>query len=72
VTGPSPLQETGARPPSQHVHNDRPIGIREIRAPFGLGRTAAYERSHMSDDVLSGPGPGRIPPTVLGQSGART
>lgn len=43
MTGPSPLRDTGATPPAQHGHDDRLIGIREIRTLFGLGRTAAYE-----------------------------
>jgi hypothetical protein len=43
VTGPSPLRETSAMPTDQHGHDDHLIGIREIRALFGLGRTAAYE-----------------------------
>ena len=46
MTGPSPLRETGAMPTAQHGHNDHLIGIREIRALFGLGRTAAYELVH--------------------------
>jgi predicted DNA-binding transcriptional regulator AlpA len=46
VTGPSPLRETGTTPPAQHGHDDHLIGIREIRALFGLGRTAAYELVH--------------------------
>jgi hypothetical protein len=38
---------------------------------FGLGRAAAYEPSHMSNDVFGGSGPGPIPPTVPGQGGQR-
>jgi hypothetical protein len=72
VTGPSPLREIGARPPVQHGHGDRLIGIREFRALFGLGGTAVYKRSHMSDDVFGGPGPGGIPPMVPCQGGRRT
>ena len=46
VTGPSPLRETGATPTAQRGHDDHLIGIREIRALFDLGRTAAYELVH--------------------------
>lgn len=72
MTGPSQLRGSGARPPARHGHDDRLIGIREFRALFGLGRTAVYERSHMSDDVFGGQGPGRIPPMVPRQGGGRT
>jgi predicted DNA-binding transcriptional regulator AlpA len=43
VTGPSPARDGGAPPPARHGRDDRLIGIGEIRALFGLGRTAAYE-----------------------------
>jgi hypothetical protein len=40
VTGPSPARDGGAPPPARHGRDDRLIGIGEIRALFGLGRTA--------------------------------
>lgn len=71
MTGPSPLRRSGARPPAGHGHDYRLVGIREFRALFGLGRSAMYERSHMSDDVFGGQGPGRIPMDPR-QGGGRT
>ena len=46
ATGRSPLREAGATPTAQRGHDDYLIGIREIRALFDLGRTAAYELVH--------------------------
>jgi predicted DNA-binding transcriptional regulator AlpA len=46
MTRPSPTGERSAQPPPKSGHDDRLIGIREIRDLFDLGRTAAYELVH--------------------------